>query len=215
MATRYKVTKDQLERIVEHFVMEAATAKAPVKNHIPSQGAEAKKHVKNKVTGKIVEPSEGVPATPAMKKKLSHAPEAKKHMSKAGAKHSTKAQVMKENDEEINEIDLGKLYSNIKQKAGEFMGTKMSKEDAEKAYKENFARNEKKNLQFYTEKYPNDPPTKEELKNAVIEYTMEYGGVPILGGMGKNAEWDNESKKFKRISGGGKSGGSITLAGGN
>ncbi len=38
---RYKVTKEQLERIVENFVMEAATAKAPVKNHIPSQGERA------------------------------------------------------------------------------------------------------------------------------------------------------------------------------
>jgi hypothetical protein len=95
---RYKVTKEQLERIVENFVMEAATAKAPVKNHIPSQGAEAKKHVKNKVTGRIVEPSEGVPATPAMKKKLSQAPEAKKHMSKGGTKHTNKASVMKESE---------------------------------------------------------------------------------------------------------------------
>ena len=33
MATRYKVTKDQLERIVESFVMEASieSKKAPVK----------------------------------------------------------------------------------------------------------------------------------------------------------------------------------------
>ena len=92
---RYKVTKEQLERIVENFVMEAAAAKAPVKNHVPSQGAEAKKHVKNKMTGKIVEPSEGVPATPAMKKKLSQAPEAKKLISKGGTKHTNKAKVGK------------------------------------------------------------------------------------------------------------------------
>ena len=47
MATRYKISKEQLERVVENFVMEAAS-KAPVKNMIPSQGSEAKKHVKNK-----------------------------------------------------------------------------------------------------------------------------------------------------------------------
>ena len=207
---RYKVTKEQLERIVENFVMEAATAKAPVKNHIPSQGAEAKKHVKNKITGKIVEPGEGVPATPAMKKKLSQAPEAKKHMSKGGTKHTNKAKVVKENNDELEE-GLGDFVKGVKQKAGEFMGTKMSKEKAEQAYKESFARNMSKNLEFYTKKHPDNPPTAEELKKGIIEYTMEYGGVPILGGMGKNAEWDNKEKKFKRISGGGKSGGSITL----
>ena len=52
MATRYKLRKDHLERIVENFVMEAASIeskKAPVKNMIPKQGAEAKKHVKNKI----------------------------------------------------------------------------------------------------------------------------------------------------------------------
>lgn len=206
---RYKVTKEQLERIVENFVIEAAAAKAPVKNHIPSQGAEAKKHVKNKITGKIVEPGEGVPATPAMKKKLSQAPEAKKHMSNAGMKHTNKAKVVKE--EEDLEEGLGDFVKNIKQKTGEYLGTKMSKEKAEQAYKESFARNMSKNLEFYTKKHPDNPPTAEELKKGIIEYTMEYGGVPILAGMGKNAEWDNKEKKFKRISGGGKSGGSITL----
>ncbi len=207
---RYKVTKEQLERIVENFVMEAAAAKAPVKNHIPSQGTEAKKHVKNKITGKIVEPSEGVPATPAMKKKLSQAPEAKKHMSNAGTKHTNKAKVVKE-EEDLEEGLVGDFVKNIKQKTGEYLGTKMSKEKAEQAYKESFARNMSKNLEFYAKKHPDNPPTAEELKKGIIEYTMEYGGVPILAGMGKNAEWDNKEKNFKRISGGGKSGGSITL----
>jgi hypothetical protein len=54
---RYKVTKEQLERIVENFVMETSieSKKAPVKNMIPSQGAEAQKHVKNKMSGNMVE----------------------------------------------------------------------------------------------------------------------------------------------------------------
>ena len=111
---RYKVTKEQLERIVENFVMEAATAKAPVKNHIPSQSAEAKKHVKNKVTGRIVEPGEGVPTTPAMKKKLSHAPEAKKHMSKGGVKHSNKAKVVKEEEEVMSKPNPQEVMSHLK-----------------------------------------------------------------------------------------------------
>lgn len=113
MATRYKLTKDQLERIVENFVMESASIeskKAPVKNHIPSQGAEAKKHVKNKITGDIVEPSEGVPAKPpVMKKKLSQAADAKKHVSNSKMKHSNKAKVVKEEKEQLIKEFLGEF----------------------------------------------------------------------------------------------------------
>jgi UDP-N-acetylmuramyl tripeptide synthase len=98
MATRYKLSKEQLERVVENFVMEAASAKAPVKNHIPSQGSEAKKHVKNKISGKIVDKSEGMPSVTPMKKKLSQAPESKKFVSNSKMTHSNKAKVVKENE---------------------------------------------------------------------------------------------------------------------
>jgi hypothetical protein len=102
--TRYKISKEQLEMVVESFVMEAAVAKkAPVKNMIPSQGAEAKKHVKNKMSGNMVEKGEGVPTPSAMKKKNPHAPESKKHVSINKLKHSNKAKVVKENDEELEE----------------------------------------------------------------------------------------------------------------
>jgi hypothetical protein len=98
---RYKVTKDQLERIVENFVMEASieSKKAPVKNMIPSQAAAAKKHVKNKMSGDMVDQSEGMPSVTPMKKKLSQASDAKKHMSKMKAKHTNKAKVVKEAEE--------------------------------------------------------------------------------------------------------------------
>ena len=111
MATRYKVTKDQLERIVESFVMEASieTKKASVKDMIPSQGAEAKKHVKNKMSGNMVDHSEGMPSVTPMKKKLSQAADAKKHMSKAKASHTTKAKVVKE--EVITENILSDIYN--------------------------------------------------------------------------------------------------------
>lgn len=111
MATRYKVTKDQLERIVESFVMEASieSKKAPVKNMIPSQGAEAKKHVKNKMSGNMVDHSEGMPSVTPMKKKLSQAADAKKHMSKAKASHTTKTKVVKE--EVITENILSDIYN--------------------------------------------------------------------------------------------------------
>lgn len=111
MATRYKVTKDQLERIVESFVMEASieSKKASVKNMIPSQGAEAKKHVKNKMSGNMVDHSEGMPSVTPMKKKLSQAADAKKHMSKAKASHTTKTKVVKE--EVITENILSDIYN--------------------------------------------------------------------------------------------------------
>jgi hypothetical protein len=108
MATRYKLTKDQLERIVENFVMESANIegkKAPVKNHIPSQSADAKKHVKKKISGDMVEPSEGVPVKPpVMKKKLSQSADAKKHVSNSKMKHSNKAKVVKEEQKIIKEF---------------------------------------------------------------------------------------------------------------
>lgn len=116
MATRYKLSKEQLERVVENFVMEAASAKAPVKNHIPSQGSEAKKHVKNKISGKIVDQSEGMPSITPMKKKLSHAPESKKFVSNSKMTHSNKAKVVKEEkqilDESIMDI-MNALYDFI------------------------------------------------------------------------------------------------------
>lgn len=102
---RYKVTKEQLERVVENFVMESAmnTGKAPVKNMIPKQGPEAKKHVKNKISGDMVDQSENMPSVTPMKKKLSQAPEAKKHMAKGKVSHMSKSKVVKENSEILDE----------------------------------------------------------------------------------------------------------------
>jgi len=98
--TRYKITKEQLEMVVENFVMESTenNGKTPVKNMIPKQGPEAKKYVKNKISGKIVDQSEGMPSVSPMKKKLSQAPEAKKHMAKGKGKTSymSKPKMVKE-----------------------------------------------------------------------------------------------------------------------
>lgn len=118
--TRYKISKEQLERVVENFVMEAASIeskKAPVKNMIPSQGSEAKKHVKNKIAGSIVKPSDGVPMKPpTMKKKLSQSADAKKFVSNSKGVHSNKAKVVKEEkqllDESIMDI-MGQLHDFI------------------------------------------------------------------------------------------------------
>lgn len=114
---RYKISKDQLERVVESFVMESAnieSKKAPVKDFVPSQSADAKKHIKNKMTGKMVEKGEGVPAPAAPKKKLSQAHDAKKHISKAKATHSTKAKVVKEGEGDGNVLDGNEVWNMIK-----------------------------------------------------------------------------------------------------
>lgn len=105
--TRYKITKEQLEMVVENFVMESTenNGKTPVKNMIPKQGPEAKKYVKNKISGKIVDQSEGMPSVSPMKKKLSQAPEAKKHMAKGKGKTSymSKPKTTKGNSQKLDE----------------------------------------------------------------------------------------------------------------
>ena len=102
---RYKVTKEQLERVVENFVMESAmnTGKAPVKNMIPKQGSEAKKYVKNKISGRMVDQSENMPSVSPMKKKLSQAPEAKKYMAKGKTSYMSKPKTVKGNSQKLDE----------------------------------------------------------------------------------------------------------------
>ena len=102
---RYKVTKEQLERVVENFVMESAmnTGKAPVKNMIPKQGPEAKKYVKNKISGRMVDQSENMPSVSPMKKKLSQAPEAKKYMAKGKTSYMSKPKTVKGNSQKLDE----------------------------------------------------------------------------------------------------------------
>ena len=72
MATRYKVTKEQVEKLVENFVMEAA---AP----------EATKHIKGSEGGAMVEKRPNSGGTPSKKDwgrndEKRHAAEAKKHV---------------------------------------------------------------------------------------------------------------------------------------
>ena len=175
MATRYKISKEQLERVVENFVMEAAS-KATVKNMIPSQGAEAKKHVKNKMTGKMVEKGEGVPSVNTMKKKLSQAPESKKHMSNSKMTHSNKAKIVKE-----NELEEGFF--------GELIGTKMNEKKATEIYEKRY----KAHLGTLTKQFNSDDET---MKKAIIKALMQTG-AEVLQFKGANAlEWNSESGEF-------------------
>jgi hypothetical protein len=183
---RYKVTKEQLERIVENFVMEASieSKKAPVKNMIPSQGAEAKKHVKNKMSGNMVDQSEGMPSVTPMKKKLSQAADAKKHMSKAGMKHTNKAGVMKE-EEEIEEGFFGEL-----------IGTKMNEKKATEIFEKRYnAKNKsgEKNVDVLAKRYNTDFET---MKKALIKLMMDTGAEVIQFGGANAPEWNSEEKVF-------------------
>jgi hypothetical protein len=74
---RYKIRKEQLEKVVENFVMESA---AP----------EAKKHVKGSLGDKMVEKRSNTKdaKTSNPDESLSHAPEAKKHKMSMGAEQS-------------------------------------------------------------------------------------------------------------------------------
>jgi|694.fasta_scaffold00709_16 hypothetical protein len=182
---RYKVTKEQLERIVENFVMEASieSKKAPVKNMIPSQGAEAKKHVKNKMSGNMVDQSEGMPSVTPMKKKLSQAADAKKYMSKAGMKHTNKAGVMKE--EEIEEGFFGEL-----------IGTKMNEKKATEIFEKRYnAKNKsgEKNVDVLAKRYNTDFET---MKKALIKLMMDTGAEVIQFGGANAPEWNSEEKVF-------------------
>jgi hypothetical protein len=201
MATvkRYRINKEQLERVVENFVMEAASVnkKAPVKNHIPSQGAEAKKHVKNKMSGKMVEKGEGVPAAGKLQKKLPQAADAKKHMSSAKATHTNKAKMVRESyrRELINEG----LGADIWRKIQEWYGSRYSKEKAMGVFNSFYSKRADK----LSKAYGNGNP--EDFKKAVIKFMEENGGIPLLDGETKNAEWNDEAKEFTRLGSKGRS----------
>ena len=191
---RYKVTKEQLERIVENFVMEASieSKKAPVKNMIPSQGAEAKKHIKNKMSGDMVDQSEGMPSVTPMKKKLSQAADAKKHMSSAKTTHNNKAKVVKE-----NELEEGFF--------GELIGTKMNEKKATDIFEKRY----KAHLDTLTKQFKTDAET---MKKALIKAMMETG-AEVLQFKGANAlEWNAENGEF--IKKGSKLGGPGGVVGG-
>jgi hypothetical protein len=160
--------------------MEASieSKKAPVKNMIPSQGAEAKKHVKNKMSGNMVDQSEGMPSVTPMKKKLSQAADAKKYMSKAGMKHTNKADVMKE-EEEIEEGFLGNII-------GTTMSEKKATETFEKRYKG-------KNLDTLVKKFNSDPET---MKKALIKIMMKTGAESLIFAGANALEWDAKKGEF-------------------
>jgi len=191
---RYRINKEQLERVVESFVMEAASIegkKAPVKNHIPSQSVEAKKHIKNKMSGKMVEKGEGVPNPEKPKKKLPQAADAKKHISKAKVTHSNKAKIVREHySKELMNEGVGEMWDKLMK----WMGHRWDQKKAEQAWNQVYVKNAEKMSKAYANGDVQD------FKNAVMKFMKANAGLPILDGGGKNAEWNDEEKEFKRLS---------------
>jgi hypothetical protein len=140
MKKRYKVSKEQLERVVESFVMESAApeAKKHVKgslgdkmmdkdnagsvsekdwgvNDEKKHASEAKKHVQSMGgASQSSDKGEGMkdaPVTTAEKKK--HAPEAKKHVkgSVSEARKKEIARIMAENNITEEELEEGKWFN--------------------------------------------------------------------------------------------------------
>tara|TARA_R110000803_G_scaffold44530_3_gene94232 strand:+ start:198 stop:548 length:351 start_codon:yes stop_codon:yes gene_type:complete len=114
MATRYKVTKEQVEKLVESFVMESVSPEA--KKHIQGnvtdekvghspktsdgrgsrkQAPEAKKHVKGSEGSDMVEERPNTPKVSADKKKLSQATDAKKHVKGSVAENARRMRTLR------------------------------------------------------------------------------------------------------------------------
>lgn len=94
-------------------------------------------------------------------------------------------EVIVEDNIAVNEIDL-------KAKFKQFMGTGWDKAKAEQTYNQTYA----KRIGDMASKLNATP---EEVKDALIKFMMDNGGLAVLGGEGKNAEWDAASKSFKRL----------------
>ena len=97
MGTRYKVTKEQVEKLVENFVMEAA---AP----------EATKHIKGSEGGAMVEKRPNSGGAPSKKDwgrndEKKHASEAKKHVK--GSEGGKKQVEERPNTPNASEVDPG------------------------------------------------------------------------------------------------------------
>lgn len=75
-----------------------------------------------------------------------------------------------------------------------FMGTGWDQAKAEQAYNQSYA----KRAPETAAKLGVDVAT---LKAALIKFMMENGGLAVLGGDNKNADWDSNSKSFKRKAG--------------
>lgn len=111
------------------------------------------------------------------------------------------SKLIKESELSETEIEEGlgdianKIGSGIQKgitKVGQVMGTKWDAPTAEKAYNDTYA----KSAIATAQKLGIDAAA---YKAAIVKYMMDRGGLAILGGNGKNAEWDATTRTFKSL----------------
>lgn len=111
--------------------------------------------------------------------------EAKKELTKVEKLKKVVTEMVAKN--EISEQELQEIF-------GKFMGSKWDQATAEKSYNQTYAKLAPKLAQ----QFGTDVAT---LKNALIKFMMDNGGLAVTGGNTPNAQWDAASKSFVRKSG--------------
>lgn len=100
--------------------------------------------------------------------------------------------------QEMEDCDMA-MEEGLGDMIGRFMGSKKSPEDAAAMFNQTFMSPKGKPVfQNITTQLGITP---EIAKAAIIRFIMENGGMPVLGGAGKNAVWDAATSSFKRQAG--------------
>jgi len=93
---------------------------------------------------------------------------------------------------EMYEVDELEEVFGLGNKLGQFMGTKWNQQKAEQAFNQTYA----KTIANTAKQLGTDVNT---LKTALINFMMANGGLAILAGNGKNANWNAQTKAFDRL----------------
>lgn len=146
---RYKVTKEQLERTVESFVMESAEATKHVKGSTSNetkgkptssmkmkmkQSAEAKKHKMSMGAEQADDMGDGMkkaPESKSMKKK--HAPEAKKHVKGSVSESNLRTLIRIAESKGISEAELMEELAILAENKESFMSNLNMKKRSQRA----------------------------------------------------------------------------------
>lgn len=99
--------------------------------------------------------------------------------------------------QEMEECDM--MDEGFMDKVGQFMGTKWTPEKAQMEFNKTYSSPKGKQVfQNIMTQLNVDAAT---LQNAMVDFMTQNAGVPILGGAGQNAIWDQTAKKFARQAG--------------
>lgn len=103
--------------------------------------------------------------------------------------------------EECDMMEEDSMDEGMWDKVKQFMGTGMDVNKATQMFTSTYASTPKHKAMFQNI-VTQLGSTPEVMKAAIIRFIMENGGLPILSGAGKNAEWDAATSSFKRLAGG-------------